>query len=293
MKRTHRPGRFSPAASRVALGIGCIAVLLFPVSWERLPDFRPVRARTVDAAKPYPGIDPSRNPSRDGRINPTTTTSTTSPAIPSQPPPTTTTTIPSPGVFEYMDLFGGKPPYVSTCEPVQFVIRKVGGPPNGDQLVLEAVQRVADITGIRFEWKGFTDALWGFNSRRERFAWENRREALWIGWASESEVPDFRQTGDFGGTVLGIGGPIVTARPDGQQEIIGGGVALRSGADVPARFGKGETLGNVILHELGHALGLDHADSLTELLYPSLGPKTPNGFGPGDIQGLQGISKGC
>lgn len=296
VSRTNRPGRFSPVASRVALGLGCIAVLIFPVSWERLPDFRPVRGRTVDSAKPYPGIDPTADPRTDGRIVPTTSTSTTTTTVPGQPPApptTTTTTTPSPGVYAYMELFAGKPPYVSTCKPVQFVIRKTGGPPNGDQLVLQAVQRISDVTGVKFEWKGFTDAMWGFNVRRTRFPWENDRESLWIGWASESEVPDFRATSEFGGTVLGVGGPIVTERSDGQREIIGGGVALRSGADVPATFGPGETLGNVILHELGHAFGLDHVNSIKELLNPSLTPQTPDGFGPGDVQGLQGITKGC
>lgn len=295
MSRANRPGRFSPVASRVALGLGCIAVLVLPVSWERLPDFRPVRGRSIDGAKPYPGIDPTADPRTDGRIVPTTTTSTTTTTVPGQPPvpTTTTTTTPPPGVFAYMDLFAGKPPFVSTCKPVQFVIRKAGGPPNGDQLVLEAVQRISDITGIKFEWKGFTDSMWGFNARRSRFSWENDREALWIGWAAESEVPDFQQTGDFGGTVLGVGGPIVTARPGGQQEIIGGGVALRSGADVPAAFGPGPTLGNVILHELGHAFGLAHVDSTKELLYPSLSQEAPDGYGPGDLKGLQGITKAC
>ena len=294
MSRAHRPGRFSPVASRVALGLGCIAVLVFPVSWERLPDFRPVRGHVAGGAKPYPGIDPTLNPRTDGRVVPTTTTTTTSTTVPGQEPaPTTTTTMPSPGVFAYIDLFAGKPPFVSTCKPVQFVIRKAGGPPNGDQLVLEAVQRISDVTGVKFEWKGFTDAMWGFNARRSRFPWENDREALWIGWASENDVPDFQKTGDFGGTVLGVGGPIVTTRSDGEREIIGGGVALRSGAAVPAKFGPGATLGNVILHELGHAFGLDHVDPTTELMAPSLTAQAPDGYGPGDVRGLQGISKGC
>jgi len=291
MSRAHRPGRFSPVASRVALGLGCIAVLVFPVSWERLPDFRPVHVNAPTGRKPFPGIDPTNDPRTQGPIKPTTTTSTTTTTLPGQPGVTTTTTAPpAAAVFKYLPDFGDKPPYVSTCKPVQFVIRKAGGPTNGDQLVLEAIQRLSNATGLQFEWKGFTDAVWQWNQRRTIYSWEQQTEPLWIGWATDAEAPDFNKP-DYGGSVVGLGGPITTTRPDGRVAIVGGAAMLRSGAPEPPRFGPGQTLGNVLLHELAHAFGLDHVNAATEQMNPVNSDQAPDGYGPGDLKGLQGITK--
>jgi len=291
MNRAPRPGRFSSLASRITLLFGCIAVLLFPVSWERLPDFRPVYAHTPNQRPPYPGIDPTTDPETVDRIQPTPSTTTTVPGQPNVP--TTTTQPPSQGEFAYFPDFGGKPPYISTCKPIEFVIRRNAGPTNGDQLVLEAIRRLADATGLEFEWKGFTDSMFDVNQRRTKYSWESDRDPLWIGWAAESEVPSFRSTDDPGGTVLGIGGPISISRADGTVEIIGGSVVLRSGGGLPQLFGPGETLGNVILHELGHAFGLDHVNAEDQLMNPSISNNSPDGYGPGEMLGLRSIVRGC
>lgn len=65
--------------------------------------------------------------------------------------------------------------------------------------------------------------------------------------------------------------------------------ALKSG------FGKGRTQGNVILHELGHATGLDHVSSQSELMNPVLTDSAPNGHAAGDLAGLKkiGAQAGC
>jgi len=60
-------------------------------------------------------------------------------------------------------------------------------------------------------------------------------------------------------------------------------------------YGKGNRQGNVILHELGHSAGLDHAGSSRQQMYPNLTAKSPSGLAAGDRTGLGkvGTEAGC
>jgi hypothetical protein len=62
-----------------------------------------------------------------------------------------------------------------------------------------------------------------------------------------------------------------------------------------AGFGRGLGRGNLLLHELGHAVGLDHAGARTSLMYPELSSNSPNGYAAGDRAGLAraGRRAGC
>lgn len=60
-------------------------------------------------------------------------------------------------------------------------------------------------------------------------------------------------------------------------------------------FGKGQTQGNVILHELGHVMGLRHVKDSTQQMYPTLKTSAPNGYAVGDRAGLKKVGRkaGC
>lgn len=68
-----------------------------------------------------------------------------------------------------------------------------------------------------------------------------------------------------------------------------GFLRLRSG------FGAGLTQGNVVLHELAHSMGLDHVRDARQIMYPTLTPSAPSGYGAGDRAGLAklGRAAGC
>ena len=264
--------------ARLVLLCGVLVAVLAPIAWERLPDFKAVKVSDPGddpELPPDPGIDPAAGPAVGTLVRP-------SGPIPPH----------GSGAYQYFSTFGDRPPYVSTCEPVPFVIRTAVAPVDGTDFVFGGLQQVADATGLTFEFRGYTDDIYQFNQRRLRFVWENDRKPLWIGWATEDEVPDL---GPKEGTYsIGLGGPVTYPRDDGSHEIIGGGVVLRSGESLPIAFGPGETAGNVLLHEFGHSLGLDHVDDRTELMYGGgLGSDAPNGFADGDRAGLEGIEDSC
>ena len=277
MTGTSRRRSLPPPVGYVA-SLLCLALLcLGPVAWERLPQFALFNTGSNGAGSELPA-DPSR------RIDPDTIPERGTLIEPQQSVAPSTSS-----AFQYFELFGGQPPKISTCEPIEFVIRRKAGPPNGDDLVFEALQRLADETGISFEWGGFTNDLYDFNGRNVRYPWEDRHSALWIGWAFDDEIPDLGPTNDEGAYAVGVGGPIVSE--DG--EILGGGVVLRADEAFPAVFGAGATTGNVLLHELGHALGLDHVADPEQLMFPTMSAETPDGFADGDRAGLQSLVAQC
>jgi hypothetical protein len=101
-------------------------------------------------------------------------------------------------------------------------------------------------------------------------------------------------------TALGVGGTKSSTWSNEQGEgsaVVRGFVVLDAAktTSLKAGFGKGESQGNLILHELGHATGLDHVQSEAEQMNPELTWSAPKGYGRGDLIGLKKLGKeaGC
>ena len=71
---------------------------------------------------------------------------------------------------------------------------------------------------------------------------------------------------------------------DGFNQYVTGMVALKASFfRQQDALGRSELERAVVMHELGHVLGLDHVKDRNELMYPSV---TRMSYGPGDIEGL-------
>jgi hypothetical protein len=60
-------------------------------------------------------------------------------------------------------------------------------------------------------------------------------------------------------------------------------------------FGTGVRRGNLLLHELGHSVGLKHVSNIHLLMNPAVTVASPNGYAAGDAAGLAAVGKsgGC
>ena len=78
------------------------------------------------------------------------------------------------------------------------------------------------------------------------------------------------------------------------SKIIRGAVVIDSRRNYRAGFGTGSTRGDLVLHELGHTMGLGHASSTKQIMYPMVTSGLAR-LGRGDLAGLEhrGARLGC
>ena len=81
-----------------------------------------------------------------------------------------------------------------------------------------------------------------------------------------------------------------------QLRINDGAVVIRrnAGAILAPGFQPNGSVGSLLLHELGHAVGLEHSQ-LGEIMYPIIGKGTPANYAAGDRRGLARVGRaaGC
>lgn len=78
-------------------------------------------------------------------------------------------------------------------------------------------------------------------------------------------------------------------------KIVQGFVVVDPNVSMAGGFGNGVTRGALLLHELGHVVGLGHSGDSAQAMYPVLSSKTFGSYGAGDAAGLTavGATQGC
>ena len=175
----------------------------------------------------------------------------------------------------------GTPVGYSPCRPLHYVVNEALAPEGAERLVEEAIGTISRATGIRFVDDGpSTEAPSPSRVPYQRDVYGDRWAPLLIAWTTPE------QAAQLAGPVIGTGGSTHFSFGDGPKSFVTGSLEL----DAPQI---GEDLGRtdgaayataVILHELGHVMGLEHVDDPAQLMYPEIG--APDGLAAGDLNGL-------
>jgi hypothetical protein len=177
------------------------------------------------------------------------------------------------------------------CRVISIVVNDRTAPDGADRLLDEAIESVSAATGLRFEIEGTTsEAPTWPRSAFDEEEYGDRWSPVLIAWSDGEESPE------LSGDVLGVAAPFIAGGFGVTPAVIVSGMVALDGPHL-AKFGN--EVGNrgdaqiraVIMHELGHLVGLDHVDDPEELMHRHAVIGTTD-FGEGDRTGLAELGTG-
>jgi hypothetical protein len=186
------------------------------------------------------------------------------------------------------------------CRTVRYKVNADDTGQAGLDAARQAMTHISYATGIKVKYTGTTHMI----PAADEGARLPRRTNLVIAWGSNAEVPAFAQLG-----ADGLGGPRrgLYARSGGRrvQMTTQAGVTLLTDSDggyyTPGFESSGTPgVGHLLLHEIGHAFGLDHSAGADEMMFGGAWSTDADGIyrsrlAFGDLAGMSkvGLGQGC
>jgi hypothetical protein len=194
------------------------------------------------------------------------------------------------GPFEFMAVQpdrGSKAVAYDPCRPIHLVVNGRAAPPSASLLLQRAVTDVSAATGLVFVVDGATDeAPTDGREAYQRDRYGDRWAPVLVAWTDPGESP--RLAGD----IAGEGGSASLDLPDGTVYVSGmvslDGPQLARVLSVPGGDAVAEA---IVLHELGHLVGLGHVDDPTQLMFPTTDGQVTD-YAAGDRLGLRQLGQG-
>jgi hypothetical protein len=202
-------------------------------------------------------------------------------------PPTET----GPYQFLATQIGSAAPVAYDPCRTIGVVVNARTQPPGAAPLVQEAMAEVSAITGLQFHVEGSTDeAPATERSAYQRDRYGDRWAPVLLAWSDPAEQAMLADN------VAGYAGSDTTEPPaaKGLRVYVTGEVVL-DGPQLATylRSAKGRaTVRSVVLHELGHLVGLAHVEDAHQLMNPE-GRTDVFDYAAGDLHGLAQLGTGA
>lgn len=159
-------------------------------------------------------------------------------------------------------------------------------------LVKRGIRKLHRASGLSFRYRGTTGFIPQPNAGGGLRALDQRRAThvdLVVAWANQPGLPGASRFLD--GLEQGKGSiawSYPTLQP-AQIQIVEAAVVMQRSAKLRPGFHAGGSVGTLLLHELGHAVGLQHYADPKQLMNPFLGVGSPSGYAAGDRAGLRRV----
>jgi hypothetical protein len=183
---------------------------------------------------------------------------------------------------------GVTPVAYDPCRPVHYVVRPDSSPAGGEEAVQAAFARLSEVTGLQFVHDGGSDETTTLDRpifQPERYG--DRWAPVLVAWETEEQNPALV------GDTVGQAGSVAVSLGDGPRVFVTGTVSLDAGRmpEILDLRNGAETARGIILHELGHLVGLGHVDDREQLMFPEARREVPD-FASGDRTGLAVLGAG-
>jgi hypothetical protein len=221
---------------------------------------------------------------------------------PRSPTPTTTPSVApvapaEPGAYRFLNEWSQGPVRWDPCDPITYAIDARAAPRWVVRDLAKAMREVTAATGIRFEPSGRTSE--DFVAAFERIRFSSQGSDLVILWVGNERYEEIRERLGARRPSLAFAMPLPGDYATRGQYV--GAIVVMSEGTFSSPYQQGfryrYSHGVVLLHELGHVMGLGHVRKDDEQLMHTGGTTDWDltTFGSGDLEGLRllGAEQGC